>query len=85
MSNFLKKKLTESEIFELINGDHSEIDSESEDSDENIEILDEEDLPIDHTVAPGLPHRTVSLDHDILNDAEQVTDTSTAKMDIKWR
>jgi hypothetical protein len=74
MSIFFKKKLTESEI--IINGDHSEIDSESEDSDENIEILDEEDLPIDHTAAPGSPHRTVSLDHDILNDADKVTDTS---------
>jgi Transposase IS4 len=83
MEKRLKTKLTENEICDLINGDNSDIEYDTDDSESK--LSDEEDLPIEHAVAPGLSLPSMAPYHDTLNEAEQMTDTYTTKVNIKWR
>jgi Transposase IS4 len=86
MAKILRENLTESEISDLINGDNSDLESDGEDNDENSRFSDDDDdLPIEHTVAPGLAPSTMTLHRENLSGAEQSRFSSTAKMDIKWR
>jgi hypothetical protein len=69
MAKSLKEYLTEKEISSLINGENSEFEADDgEGFDESAFYSDEDDIPIEHCVAPGIlppeiPVNCESLDY----------------------
>jgi hypothetical protein len=89
MARVSRNHLTVIEIYDLINGDNPEIESDNEESEDN-ELehgFSEDDLSIEHAVAPGLPPPSKTTNHHAISDELQMTDLfiATVKKDIKWR
>jgi hypothetical protein len=82
MANLPKKFLTNREISEFITGDNSELDS---DGDANDSDLDDDHASIEYTVEPCLLPTTTRIHREIVVDTEQPTHQFTEKKNIKWR
>jgi hypothetical protein len=82
MANLPKKFLKNREISELINGDNSELDSDGNDNDSD---LDDEHASFEYTVEPFLLPTTTWIQRDIAVDTEQPLHQFTEKLNIKRR
>jgi hypothetical protein len=75
MARVSRNRLTESEIYDLFNGNNSEIESDNEESEDNEHgFSEEDDLPIEHAVAPGLPPPIKTTNHHAISDELQMID-----------
>jgi hypothetical protein len=82
LANLPKKFLKNREISTLINGDNSEMDSDADDNDSD---LDGEHVSIEYTVEPCLLTQTTGIQREIVVDTEQPLHHFTEKVNIKWR
>jgi hypothetical protein len=66
----------------LINGDNSELNSDADDNDSD---LDDQHASIEYTVEPCLLTKTTWIQREIVVDTEQPPHQFTEKVNIKWR
>jgi hypothetical protein len=76
MANLPKKFLTNREISEFITGDNSELDSDADANDSDLD---------DDPVEPCLLPTTTRIHREIVVDTEQPPHQFTEKVNIKWR